>query len=151
MIQRIQTIHLLIGAVLLSLIYLFPLASFNSTTGHWLLYSATMKNIDGVSGLIPVFPIALVNGLAVLVSIFAIFSFKNRLFQIKLCKLNYFILLVLLAIITIYMMRISTMLNAPIAFKFVLVFPVVSLILNYLAHQAVKRDEKLVKSADRIR
>ena len=41
--------------------------------------------------------------------------------------------------------------HASLSFTFFSIFPIVSLILYFLAYKAIKKDDKLVKSLDRIR
>ena len=88
------------------------------------------------------------------VTLTIIFSFKDRLKQLKLGKVNYIIMLVLvLAVFAKAMMAIPT-------FSFAKLFPYSAIglmlmmflfYLNWRALRLVKKDEDLVKSADRIR
>ena len=110
MIQRIQTLYLLIAALLLGMVFLLPLVYFSDQGNQWTLYAFCVKSTTEC-GLIQVLPIALINGLALVISIFTIFSFKNRSFQIKLCKFNYIVLVVLLVIMGIYLFRIQAIIQ----------------------------------------
>ena len=50
-----------------------------------------------------------------------------------------------------YIFNTADSINANIHYTIFSVMPVISIILIYLAYRAIKRDEELVRSADRIR
>jgi uncharacterized membrane protein len=82
----------------------------------------------------------------------AIFSFKNRKNQIKLGWATLGILLLTSIYIFYYYFWIKShfsITNSNI--NLASTFPIVSIVLTFLAIKAIKKDEKLVKSMDRIR
>lgn len=100
--------------------------------------------------------IALIALAAIIIGItgVVIFSYRDRVKQIKLSKVNYLIMLLL--VLTVFA---KAMLYIP-AFSFGKMFPYSSVgfllmvflfYLNWRAIRLVKKDEELVKSADRIR
>ena len=157
MIQRVQSIYLLIIA-LISILILFlnpKYASFtkvdsNKTTqlGFTTTTLADEAGEQNVSKWInSLMLISLGIG-----SLFAIFLFKKRELQKKLC----IYISLIAALLTIFMimdynttkMQFPNTSSYPGVFS---VFPVVIIILGFLAWRGVRKDEKLVKSMDRIR
>ena len=136
MIQRIQTIYLLLSAaVSAGLIFVLHL---------W-------TNSDDV----PVFAIdeylylSLFLGSALL-SLISIFSYKNRKFQFVLGRLNIILNFILLGFF-VYQLLIPPG-ESNISEKGVGIFiPILSIVLLVLANKAIKKDEDLVKSVDRLR
>ena len=122
MIQRIQTVYMLIVAIVSGLPVLFGL--------DWIR--------------------TIVFALSAVLAIYSIFKYKKRSVQQWLNWLNILINFTLLGIF------VYRMLNSPgesfISEKGVGVFvPVLSIVFLFLANKAIRRDEKLVKSADRLR
>ena len=122
MIQRIQTVYMLIVAIVAGLPVLFGL--------DWIR--------------------TIVFALSAVLAIYSIFKYKKRSVQQWLNWLNILINFTLLGIF------VYRMLNSPgesfISEKGVGVFaPVLSIVFLFLANKAIRRDEKLVKSADRLR
>ena len=91
--------------------------------------------------------------LAGVMSILAIFAYKNRRRQIKICLLSGMFMILLYPIAFIYWWFAKDLL-ATVGYPSlgaVLIFPIVAFILNLMAIRSIRADEKLVRSADRIR
>jgi len=95
-------------------------------------------------------------GCASVMSLVTIFLYKNRKLQITLSKLN--LLLYLGVIFVVFytgdnaLNHIRTLgLEGELSYKLGAVLPLISVILIFLASRAIKKDEDLVRSADRIR
>lgn len=136
MLQRIQTIYLLLAAIISSvLIFVFK------------LYVAT----DGteVYAQDNLYYLALFMGSTAL-SLISIFSYKNRKSQFVLGRLNIILNFILLGLFVYHSLRLSGEIG--ISEKGIGMFiPVVSIVLLVLANKGIKRDEDLVKSVDRLR
>ncbi len=136
MIQRIQTIYLLLAAGLSAgLIFVLHL---------W----TTSQEV-------PVFAkdnllyLGLFLGSA-LCSLVALFSFKNRKFQFVLGRLNIIMNFILLGFFVYQLLMPPG--ESRISEKGVGIFiPILSIVLLVLANRAIKKDEDLVKSVDRLR
>lgn len=137
MIQRIQTIWLFLIAVLSVLLIFMPVAE--------------KINFEFVSA----FPIDLLfaveNGLIAVLSIIAIFLYKNRPAQIKLCYTVLFVLIFSCLTIGYDLWTSVGNTEANIVYKIPMSFPILSIVLDILAINAIKKDEKLVRSLDRLR
>jgi len=80
-----------------------------------------------------------------------IFSFKNRMKQIRLSVINMFFMLCFYIFLSLYLWAACQRLHTDWHLRLVTVFPLVNLILSYLAIGSIGKDEKLVKSTDRLR
>jgi glucan phosphoethanolaminetransferase (alkaline phosphatase superfamily) len=91
--------------------------------------------------------------LTILISWIEIFKYKNRLTQIKLGTLNSLLItgsLVFLVYLT-YKGQSEIMPNILGEYKIGLFMPAIALVLNSVANRFIRKDEKLVRSVDRIR
>ena len=136
MIQRIQTIYLFL-AFLVTLVvpYVFPL---------WI--TADAKDFYFMQN--PVY-VALF-GLSTTLSLVSIFSFKKRQNQFVMGRLNIILNLLLLVLFVYRLLTVSG--ETTVSEKGIGMFlPIVAIVLLVLANKAIKKDEDLVKSVDRLR
>ncbi len=154
MIQRIQTIYLLVVVALVAMTLFFPLAFFATPEQIYTLYASGLKGIDGevAQGTIYMFAPLLVAAILPLVNIFL---FRNRMLQIRLCVMEAVLLLGTSVIIGVYFFlsyRVFSLLEISTqGFKVALMFPLIAIFFTYLAARAIFSDELLVRSVDRIR
>ncbi len=136
MIQRIQTLFLILAALVSGgLIFVFELW----TTPEGVKIFA--NNINYV--------FALFLGSAVL-SIISIGMYKNRKSQFMLGRLNIILNFFLLGLFVYQSLNLSG--ETVVSEKGIGIFlPIVSIVLLALANKAIKKDEDLVKSVDRLR
>jgi hypothetical protein len=136
MIQRIQTLYLLGVVVASGLLEL------------WLPLWINNKGIVIMPmGELPVFISFLTSALLALL---AIFKFKNRKLQFVLNRLNIILNLFLLGSFVYRTLNISG--EAQVSEKGIgLLIPIISIVFLVLANKAIRRDEELVKSVDRLR
>jgi hypothetical protein len=100
MIQRIQTLYLSLAFIAIALLFAFPLAQFFSENGAYIFSVTGLKNMvpgdpDAFSSTIflPLIVVAVGIGLLIL---YAIFQYKNRLYQIKLTNVGVLAAIVLI-------------------------------------------------------
>jgi protein-S-isoprenylcysteine O-methyltransferase Ste14 len=80
---------------------------------------------------------------------FAILSYKKRIRQIRVIV---FTILIMLGLFGMFFFFASfSFSDAQISYKISLVFPLLAIILDYLAIRAIGKDEALIRSIDRIR
>ncbi|MDR0686390.1 MAG: DUF4293 domain-containing protein [Dysgonamonadaceae bacterium] len=129
MIQRIQSLYLIIAALLTGVM-------FTPATG-------LADNLQ----LLWRIPIYAGWGLSVIFSLLAVFQFKNRNKQVKSCIVS------LLAIACSYAVLIwrSTQTEEQTPYNPLIALPLIAFLLIIMAIAAIKKDEKLVRSADRLR
>jgi len=129
MLQRIQTIWILLSV--LAAVFLF----------------ITGEDVD-VFGSFPIIDISL--AVLVLLGAFSLFSFKNRKRQIMLNNISIFINALLIGILAYWLQNLSGGIDFPEK-GIEPVFPSVAVICLLLANVFIKKDERLVKSVDRLR
>ena len=168
MIQRVQSIYLFLVVVLMSLVLFAPLVDFNvqqingDTVNDEIIvkFNAwSVKQFDGEKSerLLSSWPIFFLVLVISLFNFFNIFLFSNRNLQMRFCVYNTILIFGLLAIITFYYFMIVGNIDgngltiSDRAFRLALIFPVVSILLNILAFRAIRNDELLVRSYERLR
>lgn len=151
MIQRIQTLYLLAATLCVALFYFFPLAVFESSTHVFEFFACYLASDGNSETLFNLLPLSVLPALSLLISLLAIFSFKNRSLQIKLGRLNYLVLLAVLAVSAIFYYKIGESIDISGKPGFVAILPLVAIFFIFMANKAIKKDDNLVKSADRIR
>jgi len=154
MIQRIQTLFLLIAVVLLAFLFSNPLAEIMVSDD--LILILKYNRIQSVTGteFVPVstWPVAVLLILSVLIGFVAVFLYRNRILQMRLCVLNILLMFGLEGLI--YFVTKSTlkhMNGSDSVFLWPIVLPYISIILTYLAFKKIQRDEIMVRFSGRIR
>jgi prepilin signal peptidase PulO-like enzyme (type II secretory pathway) len=158
MIQRVQTIYLLLVAVFSALTSFFNLAIY--TLNDELLFSYSIYAItpaDGSEALQPGnwLPQTLLLTIVVLLSIFTISKYKNRKLQLKIGAINYLLLAAFIISSYFSIMNMSELLEMGDEVKTIyhigFYLPIVAVSFQFLANRGIKKDEELVKSVDRLR
>ena len=152
MIQRKQTIYLLL-AVIAMLVCLFnPIMRLTSERmgADSTVYNLwTVNAADGGYSL-SVIPLFCTLVLTTVIAILTIFMDKNRKQQMRLCTLSILLMVVWVALYAVY----GFIIYAPVGAFHATIYaclPVVAAILFFMARQGIKADERLVRAADRIR
>jgi Domain of unknown function (DUF4293) len=152
MIQRIQSIYLLIATILLVSVFAYPFAELLSSDGQLFIFSFNGLSIDNEEGmyLLTIPPIILLV-LTTLISLVSIFLFKKRVIQMRMNSLNIFLMLGYLGLNYYYIHNFSKQLDGVVSYEITAIFPFVAAVLTYLAIRAIGKDEALIRSMDRIR
>lgn len=136
MIQRIQTIYLLLAAGISGAVCIFVPYGLSTNGDSMYAYENPM-----------VFSLFVISAL---MSLIAIFLFKKRKLQFVLGRINILLNLILLGVFVYWSLTISG--EAVVSEKGIGMFiPVISIVLLVMANKAIKKDEDLVKSVDRLR
>lgn len=154
MIQRIQSVYLLIATVLSAGYFFFPFSVkiFEEAQGE-AVYKLMVYGIETPDGRTEShFLLMALCILLVIMLVLAVGMFKNRKAQIKICWLA---VIPCLAIITADYFLSDSMgkemgIKNPV-YMIASYVPVIQFVLIRLAIKAIQRDEKLIRSADRIR
>lgn len=166
MIQRIQTVYL-------ALVLIFSFMGLISTIGEWTVADAVVahfsnftfgaegqfKALDSTSG---PWCLGILLILVMFLSTMSIMLFRKRMRQLRLTIISTILLVGYVAAYAVfayyYHLNLEQLVgegNGSIVptfhFKFISIFPVLSIILNCLAIQGIRKDEALVRSLDRIR
>jgi len=144
MIQRIQTLYLLCASIFSgALIFVFNL--WTEKSGR--IVSAS-ELFNESSLLIKTILLAFI--LSSLLSIVTIFLFKNRQLQFVIGRINMLINFYLLGVLIYVSLTVSG--ETSVSEKGIGMFiPIIVIVLLAIANKAIRKDENLVKSADRLR
>jgi O-antigen ligase len=129
MLQRIQTIWTFLAV--LAAVFLF-------VTGQDVI----------ISDSIPVINIGCV--VLVLVGLLSVFSFKNRKRQILLNNISIIINALLIGVLIYWLLKLSGGVQIPEK-GIEPIFPLIAMICLFISNSYIKKDERLVKSVDRLR
>jgi hypothetical protein len=154
MIQRIQTVYLFLSAILISLIFILPLSEFlvNDSLLYILRYRGIYELADGTeTSVIQSLPLTILFGIILAINLISIFLFKNRSLQMRLSIFNILLMLGSLGLAYYYIYTAFNELGATVHYTVAATFPLIAAILTYMAFRGISKDEKLVKSLDRIR
>lgn len=155
MIQRIQTVYLLLVVLLSAVTLLSVQANFvgNIDTAQYVLnYKGIFKLVE--TNLVFVQNVWALSAMSVLtpvLSFVTIFLFKRRFLQIRLLIVNIVLLAGYYGLLFIYLWQAGSALNAKWYLEIVTAFPLVCIILTSLAIRAIGKDEALIKSLNRLR
>lgn len=130
MIQRIQTLYLIIAAII-------------SVVAIVLFFQWHGCSIEGASFICPML-------LATIISIVSIFMFSNRSKQMKYVKRGniFYMLSLIFPLVCLFRNDAET---SQLNYLITISFPIISIFLCHMAWKAIKKDEMKVKAADRIR
>lgn len=152
MIQRIQSVYLLIAAILMAVVVCTPLAVLIGTPDSFYLFKSMGIFEDGTILVYPSWGIAACAIITALLSFVSIFLFKKRKAQIKLCYASIVFIILFCVAFAYYLCTGQSGLGADFSkVEYGLALPAISLILMVLALSKIKADERLVQSLNRIR
>lgn len=150
MIQRIQTVFLLLVIVALGLFLWFPLIglespAFRDTFQGWRV-GHTVEIWDGPY---IIFFNAIFIGTAIGFTLLTIFLFKKRNFQILLCWFS--IILIASGELFVYYQYRTRIFNGDVILTPWNLLAIIAVVLQFLAIIYIRKDEKLLQSVDRLR
>lgn len=136
MLQRIQTVYLILSVIAtLILPFVFPLWTLTNGEEYYF-----MQNLAFVA----------LFGLSTSLSLISIMTYKKRKNQFVLGRLNIILNIILLGLFVYRSLNLSG--ETVVSEKGIGMFlPIISIVFLSLANMAIKKDEDLVKSADRLR
>lgn len=137
MIQRIQTIYLLLTFITIGILpFIFPLWILSDGKDYFFMNNQVF---------------AIILGLSTAITIYSIISFKKRQTQFVANRLNIVLNLILLGLFVYHSLNLSGE-TISVSEKGIGMFlPILAVVLLVLANKAIKKDEDLVKSVDRLR
>ena len=144
MIQRIQSVYLLLATLISGgLIFVFNLWINELGEKFFVIDSFNTGNALLVTVAVLFFVSGLLSGIT-------IFKFKNRQLQFVLGRLTILINFILLGILVYFSQNLSG--EIQVSEKGIgLLIPIFTIFLVVMANKAIKKDEELVKSVDRLR
>ena len=137
MIQRIQTIYLLLAFVATGILpFVFPLWKMNDGKEYFFMYDQIFVILFGISTAL---------------TVWSVISYNKRQNQFVIGRLNMILNLILLGLFVYRSLNLSgetTMVSEKGIGMFL---PIAAIVFLVLANKAIKKDEDLVKSVDRLR
>ena len=155
MIQRIQTVYLLLATVLMSLTLFLPIATIWQGGNEIIIKAWFADGTVGFKAPLPLY-LGIILSVATALPFVTIFLYKKRMTQIRLCVSEIVLLLGSAAFIALYCYRMCDVLaelmqELNFTLGFAALMPVVAIIPMVLAIRGIAKDEALVRSLDRIR
>lgn len=153
MIQRKQSLFLFIGAVVMALLYFFPIAEFMVANTDYYFNYIEIASVAGNSKKVVsnTYPVTVLLSLVIGISIITIFLFKNRNLQMRLTTINMLLKVGFLILIVFYIYEIGDAFESKHYLQLSFVFPLIALILDFMAYKGIQKDMNIIKSYDRIR
>lgn len=160
MIQRIQSVFLLLLALSMLSVLMLPIWSKTDPAGQGtaLLTATSLSFVNAAPGgtsmaSVATWPIAVLAAASAALALFEIFQFRNRFLQLKLGMGNFLLIVGTIGANFYYSNMGERLLNIKLIGDFEAGFylPTLALILNLLASRFIRRDERLVRSMDRLR
>lgn len=147
-IQRIQSVYLLIAIILMVVFAFFPALSFE-LADKTVLYGALETGRAGNMHFNPLLLtlICLISFLALI----DIFLFKNLQRQMTVCFVDIIIGLAMLIAICVQAFVVGNREGWTVVWQWYVLLPVLSIIFLMLAHKSMSNDKKKLRDADRLR
>jgi len=144
MIQRIQTVWLLFSMACAVLLLWLPVWAVEVG------YESSGMDTIGAGTHFFLLPIPVI---LFVTHALAIFSFKNRKRQIRLCNINVLLFIIyLVAALVIIQIENNLFENFhPGDFRLGAILPLMGIVFNLMAKSGIKKDEELIRSMDRLR
>ena len=156
MIQRIQSVFLIFVIIVQIVLFFTPLAVFISDMSYYKLFLTEMKNMTPDSNMdmsrLIAMPLAIMNAVIIIIAGITIFKFKNRVLQLRLNRFN--ILLIIILVVGIlfgYPQWMLQQAGSIVTYEYGAYLPLISIVFLFLANIYTGKDEKLIRSADRLR
>lgn len=153
MIQRIQTIFLLLTAILMGGTFLLPSLEISSEGLKFASISFNSLGMFDAATDYPTWGVVAFAALSAILAFINIFLYKKRKLQINLALLTALLIVVYFVTAMVYINAFLNKISAEYILNVQLgiILPVAALIFDLLAVARIRKDEKLVKSLNRIR
>ena len=152
MIQRIQTVYLLIASLLLGFMVQQPIASFiiDDKVYNLMSYKFVAES-DAKDVIFYNYPLMVLIVVASLLAFITIFFFKKRRLQMRLTIFNILITIGIYPMIYYYYLQALAIKKLDFVFNYPVLFPLFAIIFLLLAFMGIRRDELVIQSLNRIR
>jgi|SRR3569832_903596 len=142
MIQRIQSIYLLLVVLISALLFVLPLFDFISAVPADTAQEGF--SIGNNSFLL------ILNCTIGAIALMTIFMYRKRMTQIKACNLEMILICIFVGLL-FYTADTLNGVNKQVHYKIGTYLPLVQLVFTFLAMRGIKKDEELIRSANRLR
>lgn len=156
MLQRIQTVYLLLAVLSLSSIMLFDIAHFSDAAGNKNmlgLYHLTTADTELSSVKFSLLPVVFIS-LSIALLVVAIFAYRKRKRQMQFVRFTYLTIAASIVSVFFFVNENYWALQLPepdLSYRTGFYLPFVAFAFCWLANRAIRQDEELVRSLDRLR
>ena len=158
MIQRIQTVFLILAFLAAIALFFFPFAGIYSDLHTYKLFIYGFRNMvpdeEPAFSFMTVFPLLFLNILTAGFCLTSIFLYKDRIRQLRFVRLGLFTDVILIGLVFfVYAGIVENKLGASLNYldEAGIYFPLIVMLFLILANRFIVRDERLVRSVDRLR
>ena len=162
MIQRRQTIFMLLSVIVSAVLFFMPLASFDANGNVMKFTIFGIQNpVESLAlSVAYTWPLIVLAVLMTVVPLVTIFLYKKRELQVKLCRLTMLATVIFIGLVFLYYENdIHKVIAAvegdtyqlDVAYFIGMAIPLVNIVLQILAIRGIKKDIELLKSVDRLR
>ena len=162
MIQRRQTIFMLLSAIISALLFFVPLMSFEANSS---VMSFTIFGIENPIDTLThsqsyTWPLIVLTILMTVLPIYTLLRYKKRQHQVKMCQLDLLLNIVFIGLVFLYyeadIQKVIAAVEGDayqleVAYFIGMAIPLVNLVLEILAIRGIKKDIELLRSIDRLR
>jgi hypothetical protein len=153
MIQRIQSLYLLLVIIAYTLLFFLPIATYTTIATDITAETITRFSLPGITNAnsnatIPLIAVVLILAVAVLVTIFL---FKKRVLQIKITAIILLAHIGFIAALFYVADSVARKVGVEAVYDTGAYIALIPLVFLVLANRAIRKDEKMVRSTDRLR
>ena len=150
MLQRIQSVYLLLASICMVVSLLTHLAVFS--IGGEIVNFEAMGFYLNEEIIFSTWGLFIIGNISAVMSVLIVFLYKKRMLQIRLASMNVFMILGYYGLIAFYIFKRNPEVES--VFQNIgigMITPFIALILTYLAIRKIGADEALIRSLNRIR
>lgn len=156
MIQRIQSVFLLLAAVSAVLLFFFPLASYFGDFHSVEVFVYYVKDFvpsgEPLFGPYFLLPLTIIAALLVIMPFSTIFLYKKMRQQIKVIQFTVILDLLFVGLVFLFFTdAFAKATQSSAEYQIGVFLPLIHIVLTLLALRAINKDIKLIRSADRLR
>ncbi|HON52297.1 MAG TPA: DUF4293 domain-containing protein [Bacteroidales bacterium] len=154
MIQRIQSLYLLLSAIVTAISLGMPFLQCSAPGSDVILYAFRISDSSSLifSEHTPFYTLGASVSTSILLSVITIFLYTNRSLQMRLTIYGIILKCAILAVIGyVWYMLNSIEIQFTIIPQIGIICIAIAIVLEWLAYKGIQKDEKLVRSIDRIR
>lgn len=152
MIQRIQTVYLLISLIAWTLLFFNPVAGFtNEIGGPWVLNCDGIKEFESAKVVMGALPMLILFILVEILAVISVLLYRRRALQLQATLLNMMLQILSYGIIALYALQGKNLLHAKVSLLFFIAMPLVAAVFSFLAFRGIRRDMLVLRALDRLR
>ncbi len=154
MIQRVQSIYLFLAAILITAVYFLPLLGMegNESILYTLYTSGVLMESGQQTLILSTWPVTVMVGAIALLLFINIFLYKRRIIQMRICVYSILLILGLYFLIWFYQNQFRAQIPIEeVQYFYGLIFPLIAIVFIWMAFKGIRKDERLIRSYNRIR